>query len=273
MPFPGRTTKLKHVATINTLIDRHITERLADPSDAEAKRDILDMLLAARDEQPGSSAATLSSQEVRDNCHVLFGAGFDTAASALTWWIGLMAAHPEVVSRLRTELETAGREPAAETVARLPFLNATLKEAMRLYPPSTALITRVAQRDLRVGDVVIPKRTLVVVPIWHLHHDARSFPEPMAFRPDRFMPGAPSFPRGAYLPFGAGPHVCLGQHFAAIEMALIAARLVTEFNFAFATDNSLPEPIVDLVLKPKTRMRVQFTRRRPAVSPSRFPAT
>jgi cytochrome P450 len=90
----------------------------------------------------------------------------------------------------------------------------------------------------------------------------------MAFRPDRFMPGAPSFPRGAYMPFGAGPHVCLGQHFAAIEMALIAARLLTEFDFAFASGHSLPEPIVDLVLKPKTRMRVQF-KRRPGVPPIR----
>ena len=174
-----------------------------------------------------------------------------------------MAVHPEVVSQLRRELEAAGTAPANETIARLPYLNACLKEAMRLYPPSTALFTRVAQCDLRLaGDVAIPKRTLVVVPIWQLHHDARSFPEPSQFRPERFMPGAPAYPRGAYMPFGAGPHVCLGQQFASIEMALIAARLITEFDFAFESGHSLPAPFVDLALKPKTRMRVQFTRRR-----------
>ena len=266
MPFPGKAEKRKHLATIDALIDRHIRARLADPEPAEARQDILDMLLSARDDLPDASRATLTSQEVRDNCHVLFGAGFDTAASALTWWIGLMAAHPEVVSQLRTELEAVGQNPADETIARLPYLNATLKEAMRLYPPSTALFTRVARRDLQVGDVSIPRRTLVVVPIWHLHHDPRSFPEPMLFRPERFMPGAASFPRGAYMPFGAGPHVCLGQQFAAIEMALIAARLVAEFDVAFTSGNALPEPFVDLALKPKTRMRVQFRRRWQAAS-------
>ena len=269
MPFPGRSSKLKHLATISSLIDRHIQARQAEPANVEPKQDILDMLLAARDDHTSSGSATLSSQEVRDNCHVLFGAGFDTTASALTWWVGLMAANPEVVAQLRSEIEAAGIDPTADIIARLPYLNATLKETMRLYPPSTALITRVAQRDLQLaGDISIPKGTLVVVPVWHLHHDARSFPEPTEFRPERFMPGAPTFPRGAYMPFGAGPHVCLGQHFAAIEMALIAARLVTEFDFDFANGNSLPEPVVDLVLKPKTPMRVQFKRRRPSTSPN-----
>lgn len=266
MPFPGRTQKRKHLRTIHTLIARHITQRLAEPESTESKHDILDMLLAARDDQPDSGSATLTSPEVHANCHVLFGAGFDTAASALTWWIGLMATHPDIAARVRLEIDAAGSDAAAETIARLPYLNATLKEAMRLYPPSTGLITRVAQKDLKLGEVAIPKGTLVVVPIWHLHHDARSFPEPLAFQPDRFMPGAASFPRGGYLPFGAGPHVCLGQHFAAIEMALIAARLLSEFDVAFAEGNGLPEPKVDVVLKPKTTMRVLFKRRRVACS-------
>ncbi|TDR47358.1 cytochrome P450 [Tahibacter aquaticus] len=262
LPFPGRAEKQKHLSKIDTLIDRHINARLNAEQPHELKQDILDMLLAARDDQASSGNATLTSQEVRANCHVLFGAGFDTAASALTWWIGLMAMHPEVVSRLRMELETAGSDSTIETIARLPFLNATLKETMRLYPPSTALITRVAQRNLQVAGILIPKRTLVAIPIWHLHHDSRWFPEPMVFRPERFLPGAPGFPRGAYMPFGAGPHVCLGQHFASIEMALIAARLIAEFDFEFADGQSLPQPYVDLVLKPKTRIRVRFQRRR-----------
>lgn len=270
MPFPGKAEKRKHLATMNTLIDRHIKARLDDPERTQSSQDILNMLLLARDDQPNPGRATLTTQEVRDNCHVLFGAGFDTAASALTWWIGLMATQPEVVSRLREELDAAGEQPTAETIARLPYLNATLKETMRLYPPSVAMFTRVAQRDLKLGDgsVLIPKGTLVIVPIWNLHHDPRSFPAPMEFRPERFLPGAPGFPRGAYMPFGAGPHVCLGQHFAAIEMALIAARLITEFDLALPSGSTLPEPVVDLALKPKTRMRVQFTRRRIVAGPT-----
>jgi cytochrome P450 len=264
MPFPGKAEKRKHLRAMNTLIDRHIEARLDVPEHAPSSPDILNMLLLARDDQPNPGRATLTTQEVRDNCHVLFGAGFDTAASALTWWIGLMAARPEVASRLRGELEAAGEQPTAETIARLPYLNATLKETMRLYPPSIALITRVAQRKIQLGhgNLQIPKGTLVIVPIWSLHRDPRSFPDPMQFLPERFLPGAPGFPRGAYMPFGAGPHVCVGQHFAAIEMALIAARLITEFDLAMPSGSALPEPFVDLALKPKTRLRIQFTRRR-----------
>src|SRR3546814_5076218 len=108
---------------------------------------------------------------------------------------------------------------------------------MRLYPPSTALFTRVARRDLVIGETPVSKGTLVVVPIWHLHHDARSFAEPNTFRPDRFMPDAPAIPRSAYLPFGAGPHFCLGQHFATIEMARSAehtSELQSLMRFSYA---------------------------------------
>lgn len=261
MPFPGRAAKQRHLAVISALIDRHIRARLSTRNEDDGKQDILGMLLSARDELPGAGQAALSAQEVVDNCHLLFGAGFDTAASALTWWIALMAAHPNVVAVLRHELASLGHDASAESVSRLPYLNASLKEAMRLYPPSTALITRVAQRDFRVRDVDISKNTLLVVPIWQLHHDPRSFPEPMQYRPERFLPGAPSHPRGAFLPFGCGPHVCLGQQFAMIEMALIAARLVSDYDFAFPGHGGMPEACVDVVLKPKTRLMLQFTRR------------
>lgn len=220
------------------------------------------MMLAARDDQSSAGSATLTSQEIHDNCFVLFGAGFDTSASAMTWWIGLMAKHPEVVDKLRRELATLGDDQnVLERIAHLPFLNATVKEAMRLYPPSTALFTRVALRDVVIGETEIPKGTLAAIPVWHLHHDARFFDEPNEFRPERFLPDAPSIPRGAYLPFGAGPHFCLGQHFASIEMALIASYLIREFDVAFEEGGQMPEPCVDLVLKPKTKMKVVFTKR------------
>src|SRR3546814_7383296 len=105
------------------------------------------MLLAACDDVPTTGSATLTPQEIHDNCVLLFTAGFDTASSALTWWIGLMATHPDVMEQLRREMDSAnpGTSPI-ESIARLPYLNATIKEAMRLYPPSTALFTRVARR-------------------------------------------------------------------------------------------------------------------------------
>lgn len=270
LPYPGRAAKTKHRQTINSLIGTHIQTRAVDPNGpGTAKQDVLDMMLAACDDRPTTGSATLTTQEIHDNCFLLFSAGFDTASSALTWWIGLMATHPLVIDQLRTEISSVSDNSSPmDSIARLSYLNATLKEAMRLYPPSTALFTRVALRDVVIGDVPVSKGTLCVVPIWHLHHDPRSFAEPSAFRPERFMPGAPSIPRSAYLPFGAGPHFCLGQHFASIEMALIAAHIVQNFDLCLEDGAVLPEPAVDIALKPKTALRVRFRRRLCNLSPS-----
>jgi cytochrome P450 len=106
----------------------------------------------------------------------------------------------------------------------------------------------------------IGKGALVIIPIWNLHHDERWFPEPGAFRPERFLPGAPALPRSAFMPFGIGPHFCLGQQFATVEMALIAARLIRHHAFSLDHRAALPAPEVTLVLKPRERLNVRFTR-------------
>lgn len=261
LPHPGRAAKKASLRVLHGLIADHIAARSGRDA-GEENGDVLDHLLAARDEASTGAGATLSAQEVHDNCVLLFAAGFDTASSALTWWLGLMATHPEVAQRVRSEVAAARAENAGlDALARLPLLNATIKEAMRLYSPSTALFNRVALRDVVIDGTSLPKGTLVVVPIWHLHRDPRSFPEPERFLPERFLPGAPPTPRGAYLPFGAGPHFCLGQHFAMVEMALVAAHVIERFDLALADGDALPEPVVDLALKPKQPLRLRFTRR------------
>jgi cytochrome P450 len=262
MPYPGRTAKLKHLRTIDSMIAPHIRARTGGAGGSDNRQDVLRMMLEARDDEPGGAGAKLKSREIHDNCIVLFGAGFDTSSSALTWWIGLMATHPEAAARLRDELDLAyAATPAAQDIARLPYLNATIKEAMRLYPPSVFLFNRVALKDVTIAGAPVRKGTIVAIPIWHLHHDERSFPDPDAFRPERFLPGAPAIPRSAYLPFGAGPHFCLGQHFATVEMALVAAQLMRQFELSLEEGTALPEPFIDLALKPKTPLRVRFTRR------------
>jgi len=265
LPHPGRAAKRANLRVLHALIAGQIAARASRDAADPGSGDVLDMLLAARDDQPGAAGPTLTSKEIHDNCFMLFAAGFDTASSALTWWIGLMATRPAVVERLRDEIAAANAAGAGlDGIARLPFLNATIKEAMRLFPPSTALFNRVALRDVVVGNTSVSKGTLAVVPIWQLHRDPRAFPDPGIFKPERFLPDAPTIPRGAYLPFGAGPHFCLGQHFAMVEMALVAARLIEQFDLALDAGQSLPEPVVDLALKPKQRLRVRFIRRMPA---------
>ncbi len=262
LPYPGRAAKLKHLQTLRRLVAAHVDDRVQRRADSRtqndpAAADVLDMMLAARD-----GDGRLSTQEVLDNCMLLFSAGFDTSASALTWWIGLMATHPAVMAELRSEVDSAYTNHLdLAGIARLPLLNATIKEAMRMYPPSTALFTRVAKRDLVIEGTAVRKRTLVAVPIWQMHRNERYFPNPESFAPERFLPDAPAIPRGAFMPFGAGPRFCLGQQFASVEIALVAAHVVRHFELDLESGDELPQPFVDLALKPKTPMKVRFLRR------------
>jgi len=95
---------------------------------------------------------------------------------------------------------------------------------------------------IRTGD-------MVSMPIWQMHHDARWFPDPKSFNPERFLAGAPEIPRGAWMPFGTGPHVCIGQHFAMTEMMMLAALLLMQVRWTFNKGDSLPDPHMDIVLK------------------------
>lgn len=263
LPHPGRTEKLRNLAVIHKLIRARIEARRRDAAnDACTTEDILGLMLAARDEQAEAPQKALSETEILDNCVGLFGAGHDTSATALTWWIGLMAMHPDIATRVRDEVRSLPEDHvlAVKEIAEAKLLNATIKEAMRLYPPSVATFSRRALRDVELDGQTIGKGALVIIPIWNLHHDERWFPEPGAFRPERFLPGAPTLPRSAFMPFGIGPHFCLGQQFATVEMALIAARLIRHHDFSLDHRTALPAPEVTLVLKPRERLNVRFTR-------------
>ncbi|MBI1890515.1 MAG: cytochrome P450 [Burkholderiales bacterium] len=265
VPYPGRTEKLNAKATLQNLISGQIQLRRDRPQEHADKIDYLSMLLAAKDEeaQGTSSAATLTVEEIRDNCMVIFAAGHDTTATVLTWWIALMAEHRDVADKVRQEIaEVVGdRTPTADDLSKLTLLNATLKEAMRLYPPAPLLFARRVISGFQLGEWHIPKGANVNIPVWHVHHDARWYADPEKFLPERFLAGAPDIPRGAYMPFGTGPRVCIGQHFATMEMALIAALLLREFDFAFSEAQGMPKPKVDMVLKPEKAVMVNFIRR------------
>ena len=267
LPLPGKAAKRRASRLIHGLLARHIDARRASGDGGGGATDLLGMLLALRDEGAGDAAGTaLSPQEVYDQCMVSFQAGHETSATALLWWSWLLAAHPQVQAQARAEVDAvlAGRTPGADDLAALPLLGATLKEAMRLYPPVAAVMTRRLTRAVRVGGVTLPARTLVRVTPWVLHRDPRWWAEPLAFRPERFLPSpqgqAPDIPRGAYIPFGLGPRVCLGQHFAVLEMTLIAALLLQRFELAPA-GTVAPRPRMAVTLRPEGGLRLRLTRR------------
>jgi cytochrome P450 len=264
LPLPGKAAKRRSLRVLHDLVRRHIAARRAAGAQAP-QDDLLARLLALRDEETG---AALSDAEVFDQCMVTFQAGHETTATALTWWSRLLADHPQAAQRAQAEVDTvlAGRAPGPDDITSLPWLSATLKEAMRLYPPVPALITRRARREMTIGGWVIPRRAVIRLTLWFLHRDPRSFDYPDEFRPARFLPDAPAPPRGAYLPFGAGPRVCIGQHFAMLEMTLIAAMLLQRYRLAVPAGEAACVPVVNVTLRARDGIRLRLLRRADRVS-------
>jgi cytochrome P450 len=261
LPLPGKAAKRQALRTLRGLVGGQIDARRATGLTTHDDRDdLLAHLLALRDEQTGEG---LSAQEVFDQCLVSFQAGHETTATALTWWSALLLAHPDAARRARDEVDTvlAGALPGPDDLARLPWLQATLKEALRLYPPTTALMTRRCTAPVTLGAHQVPARTMLRITIWALHRDARWFTEPDAFRPERFLPDAPPPPRGAYIPFGLGPRVCIGQHFAQMEMAIAAAMFLQRLDLPDHAGRPLPVPEVNVTLRPTGGLRARLRRR------------
>ncbi len=263
LPLPGKARKRRALRMLRGLVARHVDARLAASAGAP-QDDLLAHLLALRDEASGEA---LTRTEVFDQCMVSFQAGHETSATALLWWSRLLAEHPEAARRAHDEVDQvlAGREPGADDLAALPWLTASLKEAMRLYPPVAALMTRRTTRPITLGGHAIPAGALLRITPWVLQRDPRSFESPEAFRPERFLPDAPPPPRGAWLPFGAGPRVCIGQHFAMLEMTLVAAMLLQRCTLALPPGAAPAVPVVNVTLRP--RGGVQLVLRRRASTP------
>ncbi|NML15533.1 cytochrome P450 [Azohydromonas sp. G-1-1-14] len=259
LPLPGKAAKRRALRTLRGLVGGHIARRRAQP-DPEAGEDLLARLLALRDEGSGEA---LSAQEVFDQCMVSFQAGHDTTATALLWWSRLLAEHPDAARRAREEVDAAlqGREPGPEDLPRLPWLTATLKEAMRLYPPIPALMSRRTTREITVGGWTLPRGAVLYITPWVLQRDPRWWDAPASFRPERFLPEAPAHPRGAYLPFGVGPRVCIGQHFAMLEMTLVAAMLLQRYELALPLGTPPAEPVLRVALRPKGGLQLWLRRR------------
>lgn len=259
MPLPS-VRKVRHAKqTLDQMIQQHIqAQRSATEHGGE---DLLTMLRQARD--PDHPNQGLSAQELHDQTMVMFQAGHETTATAMTWWSGLIARHPEVADRIHAEVDAVlqGETPTPATLQQLPWLQASLKEAMRLYPPAAVLMTRRTTQEVIVGPWTVPKGHLIAFTPYVIQRDARWFESPHAFKPERFLPGAPDVPRGAWLPFGTGPRVCIGHHFAMLEMGLIAAMLMQRFRLVWPEDATWPEVNLGVTLRPNHPIRLNFVRR------------
>lgn len=207
---------------LGDLIDTHLED------DKHAYNDIASSIIAARDSETGKS---LTREELIDQLGVFFLAGHETTASVLTWVFFILATRPETMERVREEVSAVAGDNriSLEDTKKMLFVRSIFRETLRLYPPVTFL-PRVAERDTIIGKRRIKKGTLVMISPWTIHRHRDLWPDPHAFDPERFMPGR-DYPKGAYIPFGAGPHTCVGASFAVAESVLIIARLARRYEF------------------------------------------
>lgn len=258
LPTPGRIRANRAIALLDNIIYDIIEQRRVAPESAAQPNDLLQRLLTAVDSEDPESR--LSDREIRDQLMTLFLAGHETTSHALTWTWYLLARNPEVEQQLHRELDQvlAGRAPTHEDLPALPCTEQILKEAMRLYPPAFVLARRAA-RDTEIGGYPVPEGSEVVLWLYMSHHDARWFPEPEAFQPERFGPEAGSqWPKLAWLPFGGGPRSCIGAEFAMTEARLILATLAQSFRPRLVSDRPVePRPAITLAPKSTVRMRLE----------------
>ena len=221
--------------------------------------DVLSTLLAARDEDTGEG---MSDGQIRDEMATLIIAGHETVASALTWAWHLLAENPAIRAELESELDgvLGGRPPAADDLPSLPYTRMVFEETLRLYPPAW-LITRRALGEDRIGDTTIPANAIIIMSPYVTHRLPAYWPEPLAFMPRRFTPEAVAArPRFAYIPFGGGPRLCIGDSFALMEGPLILAAVAQRYRLE-SDPACLPQMDALVTLRPHGGLHMRVSRR------------
>ncbi len=245
VPRPGRLLAGAAMRDMKRMADGAIDRRRSQG--ARPVPDLLDLLMAGEDPKSGRRMTTA---ELRDNLLTFIVAGHETTALTLAWSLYLMGFAPEVQAAARAEAQAVlgGRAAQAGDLAALPLVRRIVDEALRMYPPA-AFLSRTAMADDELMGREVLKGDTVILPIYALHRHHALWPDPDRFDPDRFL-DPKAIDRFAYLPFGDGPRICIGQNFALQEAVIILATLLSRFRFT-AVPGKEPRPVMILTLRPE----------------------
>lgn len=262
LPFARRIRSSQ--SDLDKLIYRMISERRKSGGDTG---DLLSMLLASQDTEQGTG--TMTDRQVRDECLTLLLAGHETTANALGFVCFLMAQNPAVQEQASYEAATAmailNDNPvgqSTEVYERLAYTRRVVSEAIRLYPP-VWVTARAAAAPYEYRGLQIPAGSLLLVPQIAIHRDARYYPDPLRFDPNRFLPEvAATRPRYAYFPFGVGPRMCIGEGFAWMEAILVIASMLRNWRLELTGD--APQELAlraQISLRPRDGVVLKITQR------------
>ena len=255
IPRPGQVRGRAAVRQFDEVIASVIKER---HSQKEPKDDLLQMLIDFREE----SGESMTDQLLLDEVASIYLAGHETTAITLTWAFYLLHEHPDIRERLWGELEgaLAGRKPTYEDLPNLPLTRAIVDETLRLYPP-VHVFSRQALGDDEISGSRVPKGSFMTISSWVLHRHKLHWEDPNRFDPDRFLPGRSRQVKPfAYIPFGAGPRVCMGKHFGLVEATLLLALFAQRFDLKLRLGHPV-EPLGRMTLRPHLGMPMQVNQR------------
>lgn len=219
-------------------------------SQSTQHQDLLSMLMNAQDEDTGEK---MSAQQLKDEAITIFVAGHETTANALSWTFYLLSQHPEKLRLLQEEIDTVlqGQAPDFQQLRALQYTQMVIEEAMRLYPPAWSIGRKVAQ-DTVLDGYPLKKEVRLILDVYTLHRHPDYWENPNAFEPERFHPEQKKQRhKYAYIPFGAGQRMCIGNNFAMMEMKVVLVMILQQFQLQLAKEapEVVPEPLI--TLRPK----------------------
>lgn len=259
LPRPGMLRSARAIRALRARVLGIVRDRLAARKAGGATDDLLDRLIAARDPETGRS---MDDGQLVDNLITFYLAGHETTAKALTWSLYLLSRSTQWGARLQEEIArvTKGDPVRAEHIEQLVLTQQVVKEAMRLYPP-VPIMSRQAVAETSLAGHTLPVGTSVMMSIYAIQRHAKRWARPHEFDPSRFAPEAEAkMPRYQYMPFGAGPRICIGMSFAMLEATAILATLVRSAQLRFAAAED-PVPIARVTMTPRGGMPLAVTMR------------